>query len=109
MPRIAPVSARTAAANLLESASRAAGMSLDIGIHPADLQRQLVKFARSDLKFAGREGSCMIAGTRVGNVQLDLQDDATIRVTCARGVETCEIARGTVAQLAPIVAGLLRV
>ncbi len=69
MPRTAPISARTVA-NLLESASRAAGMSLDIEIHPADLQKQLVKFARSDLRLAGREGSCIIAQTRVGNVQL---------------------------------------
>lgn len=96
---------QTARTALLESASAAAGVSLDIAIHPADLQRQLVKFARSDLRFAAREGSCIVAQTRVGNVQLERQSDDSILVSCERG----EIARGTVMQLAPIVAGLFRV
>lgn len=102
----APLTARTAARHLLESASTAAGMSLDIGIHNADLQKQLVKFARADLRLALKRGSCMVANTRVGRVQLDLQDDGTIRVTGVRGITAFEIARGTVVQLAPIVAGL---
>ena len=107
----APLAARTAARHLLESASTAAGMSLDIGIHNADLQKQLVKFARADLRLALKRGSCMVANTRVGRVQLDLQNDGTISVTVVRGIDlsssaVTRIARGTVAQLAPIVAGL---
>lgn len=107
MPRLTSPS-RRAANLLLESASTAAGMSLDIGIHNADLQKQLVKFARTDLRIALKRGSVMLANARTGRVQLELQDDGTIRVIGMRGT-AFEIARGTVAQLAPVVAGLFDV
>jgi hypothetical protein len=108
MPRLTSPS-RRAANLLLESASTAAGMSLDIGIHNADLQKQLVKFARTDLRIALKRGSVMLANARTGRVQLELQDDGTIRVIGMRGITAFEIARGTVAQLAPVVAGLFDV
>ena len=84
-------------------------MSLDIGIHNADLQKQLIKFARTDLRIALKRGSVMLANARTGRVQLELQDDGAIRVIGMRGTTAFEIARGTVAQLAPVVAGLFDV
>ena len=112
MPATTTPTARSLATALLVSASVAAGMSLDIKIHRADLQKQLLKFARADLRLALKHGACSVTATRIGRVDLTLEPSLTtgnvdvIRVTTVRGITVHEIATGTIAQLAPIVAGL---
>lgn len=108
-----PATNTIAAAALLANAVTITGINLSRPEQDAATRAVCLKFARADIRLALREGECCIAGTVIGNVFVRRESDKTVSVTYIKDLKFCDqvrvIAEGTVAEVAPIIAGLFAV
>ena len=97
----------------LLAATAITGINLSRPEQDAATRAACLKFARADIRLALREGECCIAGTVIGNVFVRRESDKTVSVTYIKDLKFCDqvcvIVEGTIAEVAPVVAGLFAV
>lgn len=90
------------------AAEQIVGFNLSQHGHSSDLFAQLLKFGRSDVRCALKNGSILLTHTKIGPARVEYVSEKIVRVTYATG-PVREIVTGTVAEVAPILASLYTV